>query len=206
MSLVVTIGIGIAEGTSAWVDAAVDRLDGAPDCDGAHDPWSEGVQQDAAVSAALDECRRIGDALPVDQAEHQDVGLDGGQVELDGLADRRAQARGVRAVLGIGIQDSLQRLNGTKNVLAGLVNAVGTSAGVDSVYVYYGSDPDAFSQIVLVSQGDGQFGWDGLVRNFEVELGVSVRDVIYGLAGGPPEAMLGEDEEAMRELEGYRFE
>ncbi|HSE07370.1 MAG TPA: sulfite exporter TauE/SafE family protein [Nocardioidaceae bacterium] len=28
------------------------------------------------------------------------------------------------AIMGIGIQDSLQRLNGTKNVLAGLVNAV----------------------------------------------------------------------------------
>jgi uncharacterized membrane protein YfcA len=35
-----------------------------------------------------------------------------------------AQGVLLMAVLGIGIQDSLQRLNGTKNVLAGLVNAV----------------------------------------------------------------------------------
>jgi uncharacterized protein len=35
-----------------------------------------------------------------------------------------AQGVILMAVLGIGIQDSLQRLNGTKNVLAGLVNAV----------------------------------------------------------------------------------
>lgn len=35
-----------------------------------------------------------------------------------------AQGVLLMAVLGIGIQDSMQRLNGTKNVLAGLVNAV----------------------------------------------------------------------------------
>ena len=35
-----------------------------------------------------------------------------------------AQGVLLMAVLGIGLQDSLQRLNGTKNVLAGLVNAV----------------------------------------------------------------------------------
>lgn len=35
-----------------------------------------------------------------------------------------AQGVLLMAILGIGIQDSLQRLNGTKNVLAGLVNAV----------------------------------------------------------------------------------
>jgi uncharacterized membrane protein YfcA len=35
-----------------------------------------------------------------------------------------AQGVILMAVLGIGLQDSLQRLNGTKNVLAGLVNAV----------------------------------------------------------------------------------
>jgi uncharacterized membrane protein YfcA len=35
-----------------------------------------------------------------------------------------AQGVLLMAVMGIGIQDSLQRLNGTKNVLAGLVNAV----------------------------------------------------------------------------------
>jgi uncharacterized membrane protein YfcA len=35
-----------------------------------------------------------------------------------------AQGVLLMAIMGIGIQDSLQRLNGTKNVLAGLVNAV----------------------------------------------------------------------------------
>jgi uncharacterized membrane protein YfcA len=35
-----------------------------------------------------------------------------------------AQGVLLMAVLGIGIQDSLQRLNGTKNVLAGLVNGI----------------------------------------------------------------------------------
>lgn len=35
-----------------------------------------------------------------------------------------AQGVILMAILGIGLQDSLQRLNGTKNVLAGLVNAV----------------------------------------------------------------------------------
>jgi uncharacterized protein len=35
-----------------------------------------------------------------------------------------AQGVLLMAILGIGLQDSLQRLNGTKNVLAGLVNAV----------------------------------------------------------------------------------
>jgi uncharacterized membrane protein YfcA len=35
-----------------------------------------------------------------------------------------AQGVLLMAVMGIGIQDSMQRLNGTKNVLAGLVNAV----------------------------------------------------------------------------------
>jgi uncharacterized membrane protein YfcA len=35
-----------------------------------------------------------------------------------------AQGVILMAILGIGLQDSLQRLNGTKNVLAGVVNAV----------------------------------------------------------------------------------
>lgn len=65
-----------------------------------------------------------------------------------------AQGVLLMAIMGIGIQDSLQRLNGAKNVLAGLVNAV-------AALVFIGVAEVAWGVVALIAGGSvigGQLG------------------------------------------------
>ena len=83
-----------------------------------------GVEQDAALAAALDEGRGVGHAAPLDEGEDDDVRLDGGEVELDVVAAQQllGEQAGVGVVVGQALDVVGQRVRAGRREDAGLAH------------------------------------------------------------------------------------